>query len=352
MGPNKYVPNGKVRNDLVNMLDLSATTLSWADVEIPNWYEGQNLFSENSTPRSFVAAHKDRLDHTIDRVRTVRTENYRYVRNYKLDRIFLQPQYRDSKNFTKNLHHLYNSGRLSKVHKEIYFGERPAEELYNVSKDPAMIYNLVGNPTFRLELERHRKLLDEWLAVGDMGSEAEPIANLKANGDGKNWGQGVNPEYEKYRVDSDGDGLSDRWEIANNRDPQDGLLYFSFDCGGWQTEGWESKDISSNLAGSLGYLDFKLDNKKGTIYKERLQIRETNQQKNIAIKMKSTADLKIFVANDHGDLGNAKYSANPSFQEVLIPLNINTSLSGTTKLEISFRGKKNDLVEIDYIKQK
>jgi N-sulfoglucosamine sulfohydrolase len=352
MGPNKYVPNGKVRNDLVNMLDLSATTLSWADVEIPNWYEGQNLFSENSTPRSFVAAHKDRLDHTIDRVRTVRTENYRYVRNYKLDRIFLQPQYRDSKNFTKNLHHLYNSGRLSKVHKEIYFGERPAEELYNVRKDPAMIYNLVGNPTFRLELERHRELLDEWLAVGDMGSEAEPIANLMANGDGKKWGQGVNPEYEKYRVDSDGDGLSNRWEIANNRDPQDGLLYFEFDCGGWQTEGWRSTDISSNLAGSLGYLDFKLDNKKGTIYKERLQIRETNQQKNIAIKMKSTADLKIFVANDHGDLGNAKYSANPSFQEVLIPLNINTSLSGTTKLEISFRGKKNDLVEIDYIKQK
>ena len=246
---------------------------------------------------------------------------------------------------------MYNSGRLSKVHKEIYFGERPAEELYNVSKDPAMIYNLVGNPTFSLELERHRKLLDQWLAVGDMGSEAEPIANLKANGDEKKWGEGVNPEYEKYRTDSDGDGLSDSWEIANKRDPSDGLLYFDFDCGGWQTEGWESTDISSNLAGSLGYLDFKLDSKKGTIHKTGLQIRETNHQKSIAIKMKSTADLKVFVANDHGDLGSAKYSANSSFQEVLIPLNNSISLSGTTKLKISFRGKKNDLVEIDYIKQ-
>ena len=352
MGPNKYVPSGKVRNDLVNMLDLSATTLSWAGVDVPNWYEGKNLFSKNFTPRSFVAAHKDRLDHTIDRVRTVRTENYRYVRNYKLDRIFLQPQYRDSKNFTKNLHHLYNSGRLSKVHKEIYFGERPAEELYNVNKDPTMIYNLVGNPTFSIELERHRKLLDQWLAIGDMGSEAEPIANLKANGDGKKWGEGVNPEYEKYRVDSDGDGLSDRWEIANNRNRNDGILYFEFDCGGWQTEGWRSTDISSNLAGSLGYLDFKLDSKKGTIYKEGLQIREANHQKIIAIKMKSNANLKIFVANDHGDLGSAEYSGNSSFEEVLIPLNKNMSLSGTTKLKISFRGKKNDLVEIDYIKQK
>ena len=351
MGPNKYVPKNSVRNDLVNMLDLSATTLSWAGVDVPSWYEGQNLFSKNFTPRVFIGAHKDRLDHTIDRVRTIRTEKYRYVRNYKLDRIFLQPQYRDSKNFTKNLHYLYSSGRVSKVHKEIYFGERPAEELYNVSKDPAMIYNLVGNPTFSLELERHRKLLDQWLAVGDMGSEAEPIATLKASGDGKKWGEGVNPEYEKYRIDSDGDGLSDSWEIANKRDPSDGLLYFDFDCGGWQTEGWESTDISSNLAGSLGYLDFKLDSKKGTIHKTGLQIRETNHQKSIAIKMKSTADLKVFVANDHGDLGSAKYSVNSSFQEVLIPLNNSISLSGTTKLKISFRGKKNDLIEIDYIKQ-
>ena len=53
-----------------------------------------------------------------------------------------------------------------------------------------MIYNLVGNPTFSLELKRHRELLDQWLAVGDMGSEAEPIANLKANGDGKKGGEG------------------------------------------------------------------------------------------------------------------------------------------------------------------
>jgi len=67
--------------------------------------------------------------------------------------------------------------------------------------------------------------------------------------------------------------------------------------------------------------------------------------------MKSNASLKIFVANDYGDLGSAEYSGNSSFEEVLIPLNKNTSLSGSTKLSISFRGKKNDLVEIDYIKQ-
>jgi arylsulfatase A-like enzyme len=351
MGPDKYVPKNSVRNDLVNMLDLSATTLSWAGVDVPNWYEGQNLFSKNFTPRVFVAAHKDRLDHTIDRVRTLRTEQFRYVKNYKTDRIFLQPQYRDSKPAIRNLHHLYETNKLSKIHQQIYFGERPAEELYNVYEDPAMVFNLVDNVEYQNVLEQHRALLNQWMVSGDMGSAPESIASLKANGDGKKWAEGVNPEYEIYRVDSDGDGLSDRWETANNRDPSDGLLYFEFDCGGWQTEGWKSTDISSNLAGSLGFLDFKLDSKKGTIYKEGLQIRETNQQKSIVIKMKSNASLKIFVANDYGDLGSAEYSGNSSFEEVLIPLNKNTSLSGSTKLSISFRGKKNDLVEIDYIKQ-
>ena len=351
MGPDKYVPKNSVRNDLVNMLDLSATTLSWAGVYVPNWYEGQNLFSKNFTPRSFVAAHKDRLDHTIDRVRTLRTEQFRYVKNYKTDRIFLQPQYRDSKPAIRNLHQLYESRKLSDTHQQIYFGERPAEELYNVNEDSAMVFNLANDMEYQHVLEQHRALLDQWMASGDMGSDPESITSLKANGDGKKWGEGVNPEYEKYRVDSDGDGLSDRWEMANNRDQNDGLLYFEFDCGGWQTEGWRSTDISSNLAGSLGYLDFKLDSKKGAIYKEGLQIRETNHQKIIAIKMKSNARLKIFAANDHGDLGSAEYSGNSSFEEVLIPINKNTSLSGTTKLKISFRGKKNDLVEIDYIKQ-
>ncbi len=73
---------------------------------------------------------------------------------------------------------------------------------------------------------------------------------------------------------------------------------------------------------------------KRTIHKTGLQTRETNHQKSIAIKMKSNAILKIFVANDYGDLGTVEYSCNSSFEEVLIPLNNSTSLSGTTKLKI------------------
>ena len=280
MGPEAWLPQQQVRDDLVDLLDLSATTLAWAGIKKPTWYSGQDLFDDDFKSRTFVGAHKDRLDHTIDRVRTIRTDQYRYVRNYKLDRIFLQPQYRDKKNYTQNLHQLYQEGRLSARHREIYFGERPAEELYDVSIDPNMMIDLAGDSDYADELDRHRAMMDEWLAAGDMGEADESVAALKANGEGTKWGEGVNVEYEVYRVDSDGDGLSDKWETLNGRDPLDGRLYFAFDCGAWQTEGWFSEDISSNLAGSLGTLDFELDGDSGSIRREGLNIIFQKQTKN------------------------------------------------------------------------
>ena len=66
MGPEKWIPRQGARKDLVSTLDLTATTLSWAGIKIPEWYEGRNLFAKDFKPRQWVASAKDRLDHTID----------------------------------------------------------------------------------------------------------------------------------------------------------------------------------------------------------------------------------------------------------------------------------------------
>jgi arylsulfatase A-like enzyme len=350
MGPEKYVPKKQVRNDLVDMLDLPATTLAWAGIEIPSWYEGRNLFAENLEARSFVGAQKDRLDHTIDRVRSIRTDQFRYVRNYKLDRIFLQPQYRDRQNYTKNLHQLYREGKLSARHREIYFGERPAEELYDVSVDPHMMNNLANDPEYFNELKRHRHIMDEWLAQGDLGAGEEPVETLRFNGENQQWGEGVNVEYEAYRVDSDGDGLSDKWETLNNRDPKDGLLLFEFDCGGWQTEGWVSDDINSNLAGFLGFLDFTLQNGEGTIRRTGLQIDASERDRALTIKLRTDADLAISASANGSKIGSGTVPGNNVFSSITI-FPDPSSWSGTIQtLEIMFAGAAGAVVEVDSIK--
>jgi N-sulfoglucosamine sulfohydrolase len=350
-GPEKYVPQKKVRNDLVNMLDLTATTLAWAGIERPDWYEGQDLFSADHKEREFVGSAKDRLDHTLGRSRSVRTDRFRYTRNYKLDRIFLQPQYRDRKQFTKNLHELYAAGKLSPKLREIYFGERQPEELYDVSKDPHQMNNLVNDPAFKGELERHRKVMDAWLAKGDMGEGEESVEEMKYNADGKKWGTGVNPEYEVYRQDSDGDGLSDVWEKANGRDPKDGRLVFNFDCGGWQTEGWKPVGINSNIAGFLGYLDFPLQQGIGAIQRQGLSAASNENDQTLAIKMRSSADLEVRVSANGKAMGGAqKLAAGKAFADIRLKLANNPKWNGKIQsLKIGFVGSPGAFVEIDSI---
>ena len=351
MGPDDYFLKKSVRNDIINMLDLSATTLAWAGIEIPYWYEGKNLFADSFVARKYVAAHRDRLDHTIDMVRSIRTNNYRYVRNYLLDRILLQPQYRDNKMYTKNMHHLYKNGKLSEIHQEIYFGERKREEFYNVEKDPEMIYNLAENPKFNEELEMHRTLLFDWLSKGDMGFTSESVESLKANGEDNSWGYGINPEYEKYRKDSDGDGLSDGWEINNKRNPDDGILFYEFDCGGWQTEGWSSEDTLSNLSGNLGYLDFNLDKENVVINRHGLSIKGSSSKQAFTISLKSESNLKISIFSNNGELGRLNYISDNLFKKLIIPIEQKVWNLGCESVSILFEGEKNSLIEIDYIKQ-
>ena len=354
MGPEKWVPKQGARKDLVSTLDLTATTLSWAGIKLPEWYEGRNLFAKDFEPRQWVASAKDRLDHTIDRVRTIRTEKFRYTRNYKLDRILLQPQYRDGQDYLKNLKELYAAGKLSDDLKRIYFGERPKEEFYDVSKDPAQVNNLVGDPKFAKELNRHRKLLDTWLAKGDMGADEESSNALRHNGDTWQGGRGVNPEYEINRKDNDGDGLSDKWEKLNGRNPQDGRIAYEFDCGGWQTEGWQGRGIRDNIAGFQGFLQFSLSGKPASLVRKGLKIKPHRSDQALLIKLRADAPVEIeALANGKTLSSSVKVPAGNQVKEVRIPLSEKANWKGVIKsLEIKLRGSDGTDLEIDAIEVK
>ncbi|MEM7396640.1 MAG: heparan N-sulfatase, partial [Verrucomicrobiota bacterium] len=43
------------------------------------------------------------------------------------------------------------------------FDHRVLEEFYDVEKDPDMLTNLIGNPEYKAEIERHRSLLHQWM---------------------------------------------------------------------------------------------------------------------------------------------------------------------------------------------
>lgn len=349
-GPAKYVRAGDVRNDLVSILDVSATSLRWAGIPLPDWCEGQDLFAKDFSPREFVGGARDRCDHTIDRIRTIRTDRYRYTRNFKLDRVFLQPQYRDSKDYLKHLRTKYAAGKLPPKLAEIYFGERPAEELYDIAKDPAQINNLADSAAHSAELVRHRQLLDDWLADGgDMGAAEEPDIEMEQNGNGRF--KGVNPEYERVRTDSDGDGLSDLWEKYNGRDAKDGRLQFEFNCGGWQTEGWAGNAKLTNIAGRQGFLDFDLLAPQASITRGGLKLDASKNQGQLLLKLRATAKTELSLSANGKPLGKSTCPGNNEFAEIAIPLT--DAWTGTIEsLELAYSAAVGTSIEIDWIRVK
>ncbi len=196
---------GTVRNDLISGLDISATTLALTGANLPAYLDGRDLLAKDHQPRRHVIGARDRCDYTIDRIRTVRTEKLRYIRNFFPDRPMLQAQYRDNRPPVLELKRLRKEGKLTQYQEQYWFGKRPTEELYDLTKDPFQISNLAGNPEYSAELKRHRKILNDWIKESsDKGEEPQDVMQLRATYDlwkdkpiFKN--AKVNPEYDQFK---------------------------------------------------------------------------------------------------------------------------------------------------------
>ena len=180
--PGRIEP-GLVREDLVAHIDVTASSLAFAGIEVPGWMEGRPLFGPDAEARDYVVSARDRCDETVDLIRSVRTERFRYIRNYVPERPHLQPnRYKDSKAVIQTLHKLRDDGKLSPKIKAMFYGERPKEELYDLREDPWEMRNLANDAAHAKTLAKHRSALQEWIGqTGDRGQELEDAAEYGAD---------------------------------------------------------------------------------------------------------------------------------------------------------------------------
>ncbi len=193
------VKPGTVNSGLISGLDIGTTSLALAGIEKPAYMEGDNLFAPDHKARSYVISTRDRCDFTIDRIRSVRTERFKYIRNFFPNRSYMQPNYRDEWESTQLLRTLYAGGKLNELQSRIFKNTRPKEELYDLVEDPDEINNLASNSEYKNELERHRNILNDWIIkTDDKGQYPENIENLKYMLG--IWDeQAVNKEYDPIR---------------------------------------------------------------------------------------------------------------------------------------------------------
>jgi len=177
-----FLKPGTTNNELVSFVDFGPTVLSLAGVKIPSSIQGQAfLGKQKASPRKYIYAARDRMDSELDRVRAVRDERFKYIRNYMTDRPNYQNvRYRLNNPLMGHILALHEEGKLTKDQERWFDETKPEEELYDTETDPWEFHNLSTDPNYKNKLEELRAAHLQWIKeFGDMGAmeEMEMVAN-------------------------------------------------------------------------------------------------------------------------------------------------------------------------------
>lgn len=179
---------GSVRDDLVCFLDLAPTVLSLAGVKRPAHLQGQVfLGSERAAERQYIYAARDRMDETLDIIRAVRDQRFKYIRNYLPERTQSQDiAYMNEMPTMKEWRRLAAAGKLVFPQTTFFAKTKPVEELYDTEADPYEVHNLAAAPEHKATLERLRAAHEAWrLDTADLGLVPEAELNERVRPGGK-----------------------------------------------------------------------------------------------------------------------------------------------------------------------
>lgn len=193
--PGKIKP-GTVRDDLVEFLDLPATALALATGAVPADFEGRAMLTADgqapAEPRKYVHAHRDFMDETLDRIRSVRDGKFRYVRNFMPELPYAQRISYMEIGGTMQVWREWNAaGKLNDVQKLFFAAKKPTEELYDSESDPYETKNLASDPAHAEKLAELRTEMDRWLKATNDFAGRMTADEMVANGI-------IKPRDEKY----------------------------------------------------------------------------------------------------------------------------------------------------------
>jgi N-sulfoglucosamine sulfohydrolase len=161
---------GTVDGRFVSAIDYAPTLAGFAGVRPPaGAMQGQDIFGPDYRPRPHIFAARDRMDISIDRMRAVRTKQFKYIRNYFPPIPYMQHNpYKEENYPTWNLVKQWNrEGKLNTAQALFAAAEKPIEELFDLRADPDEVHNLAKDPAHRQTLVELRALVDGFVKEND-----------------------------------------------------------------------------------------------------------------------------------------------------------------------------------------
>lgn len=155
------VAAGSVDDGLVSLLDLMPTTLAAAQVDVPE-LPGLDLLQSGWSGHEQLFAARDRCGDAADRIRSVRTRRFKYIRNFHPEKPYLQHSgYKKLQYPVLTLMKVMHAqGRWDTP---LMAETRPAEELYDLQADPHEMRNLAFDPAHSVTLAELRESVQNWI---------------------------------------------------------------------------------------------------------------------------------------------------------------------------------------------
>lgn len=176
--PEKYrhlapTPSGEWTDRLVCFEDFAPSVLSLAGFErLPAFLRGESFLGPHAgTPRRFVFGHRDRVDEVIDMARSVRSQDYLYIRNFMPHRGYNQQSaWVDESELQQEFYALAESGNATSAQAQYLDPARPQEELYDCVRDPLNLDNLAESQEHHATLQAMRQTLHQHVVASrDLG---------------------------------------------------------------------------------------------------------------------------------------------------------------------------------------
>jgi len=171
---------GTVSDEVISLIDVTPTTLGFAGIDRPLGMHGRVFLGDKlGPPRRYAFSARDRIDETVNRIRSVRGKRYHYLRNYYPDRHFTSLNRYKEKCFPIKplMRKMMADGKLTGPPAELMNPRVPEEQLFDTVIDPHEIRNLSGSsaPEHREALMRMRTALEVWMVeTQDQGVFPEP----------------------------------------------------------------------------------------------------------------------------------------------------------------------------------
>ena len=178
------IEKGKT-DQMVSTVDLAPTMLSLAGLSIPEIMEGKAfLGKQKQSVRKYLYGARDRADDVFDVARSVRDEQYLYIRHFMPHKPYLQKAiiFGERKSSVRELHRLHRKHQLPEAAAAMY-QPKPVEELYDLRNDPFEMNNLANDPEYQTVKYKLKLKLKEWIiAHKDTGFLQEAEMMIRSEG--------------------------------------------------------------------------------------------------------------------------------------------------------------------------